>query len=84
MELAQISSEQFFVCTGMPQMYRRQITKIESFCSMVPNLADYSKVVRITSIALIGKGVTSVANRSSKAVQERIAPIKEIWGEETR
>lgn len=65
-------------------MYRRQITKIEFFCSVVPNLADNSKVIRITSVALLGKGVTSVPNTSSKAVQERIAATKEIWGEEKR
>lgn len=51
---------------------------------MVPNLADNSKVVSITSVALLGKGVTSVANTSSKAVQERITPTKETWGKEKR
>lgn len=57
MELTQISSEQFFVCTRMSQMYRRQITKTDSFCSVVPNLADNCKVVSITSVKLLGKSV---------------------------
>lgn len=51
---------------------------------MVPNLADNSKVVSIISVALLGKGVTSVPNTSSKADQERITPTKETWGKEKR
>lgn len=39
---------------------------------MVPNLADNSTVVRITAITLLGQAGASVANTSSKAVQERM------------